>query len=660
MPIEFPVPTFIGQTFFAGGKGWRWNGFAWDSIANTAAIGATGPIGATGLTGQSSTFYNYKADTTITSGTPAINTLYWNNATQISSAVVTLSHIDALGNDLDVFFPLFKTNDTFVIQDQSNSNNFQTWKINAAPTVVLNSYISMPVTLVTSGGTSQFTNNQQLIFAIVTSGLQGSTGATGVGATGATGIATQGSTGATGVGATGATGVGATGATGTIPTNVVTTDTRQTITGEKVIQALYDTTSSTDISNTVPANRSFTVGTGLSWRAGNQIQLLVNGSTLLRLRGTVISYDASTGAMFANITTTSIGGSIAYNDWIVTQWTGSVPALRITSHDTAPAFLVEDSLNPDSTPFTISSTGKVGIGITPDSTACLALDSTGVKFSDGTVQTTAPTAVPTTDVQVFTANGTWTKPNGARAVNVQLLGGGGGGGSGQNAISGKGGNGGSGGGYLNLTIPAILLSATESVAVGIGGTGGTASASGGVNGNAGGNTSFSTLIASAGSGGSAGGSTQTPFGSLNSNAGAIRANNGGVGTGNAGNPITNLSLAFQGGAGGGSGANVWDGNDYNGGAGGVSSVLNLSGGAGGISNGGNGANGIANSSAASGLFAVGSGGGGGASSTTWNGGTGGNGGFPASGGGGGGGTDSGTSGAGGNGANGIAVITTYF
>jgi hypothetical protein len=194
MPIEFPVPTFIGQTFFAGGKGWRWNGFAWDSIANTQAIGATGPIGATGLTGQSSTFYNYKADTTITSGTPAINTLYWNNATQISSAVVTLSHIDALGNDLDVFFPLFKTNDTFVIQDQSNSNNFQTWKISATPTVVLNSYISMPVTLVTSGGTSQFTNNQQLIFAIVTSGLQGGTGATGVGSTGATGVGYDGVT----------------------------------------------------------------------------------------------------------------------------------------------------------------------------------------------------------------------------------------------------------------------------------------------------------------------------------------------------------------------------------------------------------------------------------------------------------------------------------
>ena len=51
MPITFPTPTFIGQTFYAGGKGWQWNGFAWDSIANTAAVGATGATGVAGATG---------------------------------------------------------------------------------------------------------------------------------------------------------------------------------------------------------------------------------------------------------------------------------------------------------------------------------------------------------------------------------------------------------------------------------------------------------------------------------------------------------------------------------------------------------------------------------------------------------------------------------
>jgi hypothetical protein len=368
--------------------------------------GATGIQGATGLTGQSSTFYNYKADTTITSGIPAINTLYWDNATQASSSIVTLSHIDALGNDIDVFFPLFKTNDTFIIQDQSNSTNFQTWRITATPTIVLNSYISIPVTLVTSGGTSQFINNQQLIFAIVTSGLTGATGATGIGATGATGIAGgQGSTGSTGI-------QGGTGATGAVPPNVVTTDTRQTITGEKVIQALYDTTSTTSITVST-GTKTLTVGTGLNWTNGRAVSIKAVISPLTwNMRGSVTSYDSSTGVMVVNVTSTNGALFVSYSDWTITQLsTTAVPALRITSSDSSPAFLVEDSTNPDSTPFTISSTGKVGIGITPDSTACLALDSTGVKFSDGTVQTTAAIIPASNAGNVWTFSGDGTTTN---------------------------------------------------------------------------------------------------------------------------------------------------------------------------------------------------------------------------------------------------------
>jgi hypothetical protein len=136
-------------------------------------------VGATGITGQSSTFYNYRSDTTQTSGTPTNSHLFWNNVTQASATTVTLSHIEALGNDIDVFFTLFKTGDTFIIQDKNNSNNYQKWEINATPTVVTNSYVTIPVTFITSGGTSEFANNHQIIFAIVTSGLTGATGVQG-------------------------------------------------------------------------------------------------------------------------------------------------------------------------------------------------------------------------------------------------------------------------------------------------------------------------------------------------------------------------------------------------------------------------------------------------------------------------------------------------
>ena len=156
-------------------------------------IGATGATGAQGARGQSANFYNYLANTSQTSGTPTASTLYWNNVTQINANQITLSHLDALGNDIDLFFTLFTTNDEFTIQAQNNSANSQVWRITAPPTIIDNVSITIPVTLINSFGVTQFTNNQQIIFAVVTSGLVGATGATGVGATGATGV--QGATG---------------------------------------------------------------------------------------------------------------------------------------------------------------------------------------------------------------------------------------------------------------------------------------------------------------------------------------------------------------------------------------------------------------------------------------------------------------------------------
>lgn len=204
------IPGNTGATGLIGPEG------ATGPQGATGLTGSTGVQGATGAAGQSSTFYNYQADANTISGVPTNGHLYWNNATQTSATEVVLSHLEANGNDIDVFFTLFKDGDTFIIQDQSNSNNYQKWEISGTPTVVSNSYVSIPVTLITS--TYIFPNNHQVIFAIVTSGLTGATGPQG--ATGATGI--QGPTGSTGIqgstgpdGASGATGAtGATGSTG--------------------------------------------------------------------------------------------------------------------------------------------------------------------------------------------------------------------------------------------------------------------------------------------------------------------------------------------------------------------------------------------------------------------------------------------------------------
>jgi hypothetical protein len=195
--------------------------------------GPTGPTGSQGADGQSSSFYQYKSETTQTSGVPANGHLFWNNTTQISATQITLSHLERGNIDIDIFLSFIKTGDSFVLQDQNNSVDFQKWEVSATPTIVPNSYVTLPVTLVTSGGagTTNFADNINLLVVIQSVGVVGPTGPQG--ATGPTGAAStvagptgpQGATGPTGaqgdVGPTGPQGIqgnqgiqGDTGATG--------------------------------------------------------------------------------------------------------------------------------------------------------------------------------------------------------------------------------------------------------------------------------------------------------------------------------------------------------------------------------------------------------------------------------------------------------------
>jgi hypothetical protein len=45
--IDFPIPSFIGETYSFDGKTWTWNGYAW-VLQGSGDTGPTGPTGATG------------------------------------------------------------------------------------------------------------------------------------------------------------------------------------------------------------------------------------------------------------------------------------------------------------------------------------------------------------------------------------------------------------------------------------------------------------------------------------------------------------------------------------------------------------------------------------------------------------------------------------
>jgi hypothetical protein len=108
------------------------------------------------------------------------------------------------------------------------------------------------------------------------------------------------------------------------------------------------------------------------------------------------------------------------------------------------------------------------------------------------VSSTMSTGNPQVNYQVFTSDGTWTKPAGAKTVIVECLGGGGAGGGAPATAAGQAsaGAGGQAGGYAKSVFAASALSVTEAVDVGAGGAGASATT--------GGNGADSTFAASTG------------------------------------------------------------------------------------------------------------------------------------------------------------------
>lgn len=105
------------------------------------------------------------------------------------------------------------------------------------------------------------------------------------------------------------------------------------------------------------------------------------------IRNNLIQYKGSS-ATVNSVAATAEPNSFSVRQTIqVTDNTN--PALRVTQLGTGEALRVEDEANPDATAFVVSASGKVGVGVTPDAAVALSVDASGIKFGDGSIQTTA-------------------------------------------------------------------------------------------------------------------------------------------------------------------------------------------------------------------------------------------------------------------------------
>lgn len=122
------------------------------------------PIVSSTASGFGNTLWSYKTKTSITSGDPLAGHLIWNNATQISATQLNLSHLVQDGFDVEIFFDYLNVGNTIIIQDKDDSTNSQIWEISSAVTIVPNSYVQVPVTLISSSGTgtTNFANNHDV------------------------------------------------------------------------------------------------------------------------------------------------------------------------------------------------------------------------------------------------------------------------------------------------------------------------------------------------------------------------------------------------------------------------------------------------------------------------------------------------------------------
>ena len=124
---------------------------------------------------------------------------------------------------------------------------------------------------------------------------------------------------------------------------------------------------------------------------GGPYTVTVTNTTVFTYSSAATSSALTTGSVVKannwNVYAAGTGNNL-FSGPVIASTSSTLPALRITQTGTGDAFVVEDSTNPDTTPFVINTSGSVGIGTSSPSTILNAYNATSTIIAiDGDSET---------------------------------------------------------------------------------------------------------------------------------------------------------------------------------------------------------------------------------------------------------------------------------
>lgn len=197
-----------------------------------------------------------------------------------------------------------------------------------------------------------------------------------------------------------------------------------TMTG-KLIAAANATESKLNIGSALGAGAPTTLVDGDLWITNqNKLAFRSSGTTI----NTAGTNQSNTYSQPQTISSTSNAAAVlsASNTGIreVATFTNTISATSdavvITNLGSGNSLVVNDDVVPDSTRFAVSNTGRVGVGVTPDATVALKVDSTGIKFNDNSIQTTAAVTSVSATSPITSTGGTTPVISTSMATNKLL------------------------------------------------------------------------------------------------------------------------------------------------------------------------------------------------------------------------------------------------